>query len=193
MERRLSKLTGIDSEGKTLRGMAVVYNSDSENLGGFIERIAPGAFQRSLSSENHEIRAFWNHDSRLLLGRRLNNTLRVSDTSAGLEVEISLPSTGFAKDLAVLVARGDCNQMSFGFTLPDRASEAWSPHESDPGLRRRTILSCDLHEVSAVSIPAYPETSLAVRSMQDHDTWQRHKSFFNLLNILNRVTVRADG
>ena len=153
IERRLSKLSGVDTEGKTLRGLAAVYNSDSEDLGGFIERIAPGAFKRSLDS-SQDVRGFWNHDSRLLLGRRSNGTLRLNDTDQGLAVEIDLPDTGFARDLAELVRRGDCDQMSFGFTLPERNSEAWEPHESNPRLRRRTINDLVLHEVSAVSMPA---------------------------------------
>jgi HK97 family phage prohead protease len=188
IERRLSKLTGVDREGKTLRGMAAVYNSDSEDLGGFIERIAPNAFRSSLDS-SQDVRAFWNHDSRLLLGRRSNGTLRLSDTSEGLAVEIDLPDTGFANDLATLIARGDCDQMSFGFSLSDRSSEEWAPHETNTRLKRRTILDCTLHEVSVVSIPAYPETSVAIRSMQDHDKWQRNTKFSRLLNELHRLTV----
>ena len=164
MERRFSNLTNIDSEGKTLRGMAAVYNSDSEDLGGFIERIAPGAFRSSVGS-SQDVRAFWNHDSRLLLGRRSNGTLKLNETQDGLAVEINLPDTGFARDLAVLVARGDCNQMSFGFTLPDASSESWRPHESNPKVRLRTINNLVLHEVSAVSMPAYTDTQLALRSM----------------------------
>lgn len=188
IERRLSKLTGVDREGKTLRGMAAVYNSDSEDLGGFIERIAPNAFRSSLDS-SQDVRAFWNHDSRLLLGRRSNGTLRLSDTNEGLAVEIDLPDTGFAHDLATLIARGDCDQMSFGFSLPDRSSEAWAPHETNPRLKRRTILDCTLHEVSVVSVPAYPETSVAVRSMQDHDKWQRNRNLSSLLSMRYRLTV----
>ena len=189
IERRLSKLSGVDTEGKTLRGLAAVYNSDSEDLGGFIERIAPGAFKRSLDS-SQDVRGFWNHDSRLLLGRRSNGTLRLNDTDQGLAVEIDLPDTGFARDLAELVRRGDCDQMSFGFTLPERNAEAWEPHESNPRLRRRTISDLILHEVSAVSMPAYPETSLAVRSMHDHQR-RMDRDKLALLELLHKVTVRA--
>lgn len=184
IERRLSKLTGIDTEKKTLRGLAAVYDSDSEDLGGFIERIAPGAFRSSLNS-SQDVRAFWNHDSRLLLGRRSNGTLRLTDTNAGLEVEIDLPDTGFARDLGELVRRGDCNQMSFGFTLPGGGCEAWEPHESNPRLKRRTITDLVLHEVSAVSMPAYPETSLAVRSLSE---WTKRRDL-DRLRLLSMLTV----
>jgi len=185
MERRISKLTGIDSEGKTLRGLAAVYGSDSEDLGGFIERIAPGAFSDSLKT-GRDVRAFWNHDSRLLLGRSGNGTLRLNDTAQGLEVEIDLPGTQFARDLAALVQRGDCNQMSFGFTLPGAGGDSWEPHEANPALRRRTIQRCDLHEVSAVSIPAYPDTQLAIRSLEAQQR-QRDKDLVELLKLINKV------
>lgn len=185
MERRYSKLSGIDTEGKTLRGMAAVYDSDSEDLGGFVERIAPGAFQATVGS-SQDVRAFWNHDSRLLLGRRSNGTLRIDETRDGLAVEIDLPDTGFAKDLAALVARGDCNQMSFGFTLPTASSQSWEPHESNNKLKRRTIHNLVLHEVSAVSIPAYPDTQLAVRFMSDHNrTISREK--IEIIELLLRL------
>ena len=163
IERRLSKLSGVDTEGKTLRGLAAVYNSDSEDLGGFIERIAPGAFKRSLDS-SQDVRGFWNHDSRLLLGRRSNGTLRLNDTDQGLAVEIDLPSTSYARDAAELIRRGDLSQMSFGFTIPQGGDE-WLPPEGDEPLRRRIIRQANLMEVSVVSIPAYPQTEIGLRAL----------------------------
>lgn len=186
IERRFSRLESVDTEAKTLRGLASVYNADSEDLGGFIERIAPGAFKRSLDSPQ-DVRAYWNHDSRLLLGRRSNGTLRLNDSEHGLMVEIDLPDTGFARDLGELVRRGDLNQMSFGFTLPDHGSDSWEPHESNPRLKRRTIHDLTLHEVSAVSMPAYPDTTLAVRSMHDH----QRRMDMDRLKILGMLTVMA--
>jgi HK97 family phage prohead protease len=188
MERRLSKLTGVDQEAKTLRGLAAVYNSDSEDLGGFIERIAPGAFKRSMNAAQ-DVRAFWSHDSRLLLGRRSNGTLRLNETSQGLEVEIDLPDTGFARDLAELTRRGDLDQMSFGFTLPSHSSDSWEPHESNPRLKRRTIHDLVLHEVSVVSVPAYPETSVAIRSMQEHRKLQDTDAL-SIMLALRKLTVQ---
>jgi HK97 family phage prohead protease len=191
MERRISRLTGVDQEAKTLRGLAAVYNSDSEDLGGFIERIAPGAFKRSLDSAQ-DVRGFWNHDSRLLLGRRSNGTLRLNESTQGLEVEIDLPDTGFARDLAELTKRGDLDQMSFGFTLPGSSSDSWEPHESNPRLKRRTIHDLVLHEVSVVSIPAYPETSVAIRSMQEHRMLQ-DKDALHIMLKLRQMTVQRLG
>ena len=191
MERRLSRLTDVDQEAKTLRGLAAVYNSDSEDLGGFIERIAPGAFKRSLDSAQ-DVRGFWNHDSRLLLGRRSNGTLRLNESTQGLEVEIDLPDTGFARDLAELTKRGDLDQMSFGFTLPGSSSDSWEPHESNPRLKRRTIHDLVLHEVSVVSMPAYPETSVAIRSMQEHRMLQ-DKDALRIMLKLRQMTVQRFG
>ena len=163
IERRVGSLAAVESQGSKLFGYAAVFNQPSENLGGFREYIAPGAFKRSLDSQE-DVRALLDHDTRLVLGRRSAGTLRLNEDEKGLAVEIDMPSTSYAKDAAELIRRGDVSQMSFGFTIP-KGGDEWLPPEGDEPLRRRIVRMVNLLEVSVVSIPAYPQTEVGLRSL----------------------------
>ena len=158
-ERRVAPVSAV---GNRLVGYAAKYGMPSEDLGGFRERIAPGAFDQSIS-ESTDIRALLGHDSTLVLGRRSAGTLRLLSDEIGLRVEIDLPDTTYANDLKTLVMRGDVSQMSFGF-LVRPGGDTW-PGEMDNGLPLRMLTAVDLREVSVVAMPAYPDTSVALRSM----------------------------
>ena len=137
--------------GMTFEGYAAVFNSDSEPLP-FIERIAPGAFHRSLRSRN-DIKLLWNHDTGSVLGSSRAGTLSLIEDSFGLKVRAELPNTTLGRDTAELLKRGDVDSMSFGFSVPAGGDE-WS---SDGKLR--TLNSVRLHEVSIVAFPAYSATA----------------------------------
>lgn len=136
------------------RGHAAVFDSESEDLGGFVETIARGAFRRALADEP-DVRALFNHDSNYVLGRTTNGTLRLGEDPRGLVAEFEAPDTQYARDLRELVKRGDVNQMSFAFTV---ARDDW--RERPDGTIHRRVLEVDrLYDVSLVTTPAYPETS----------------------------------
>ena len=161
LEKRTSKL---EQEGCKLVGYAAVYAPAlSEDLGGFREKISPGAFDKSLES-NADIRALWDHNTSQPLARTTNNSLKVSSDKRGLRVEIELPEgVSYADDLRQLVRSGVVNQMSFGFLVPP-GGDTWDKDEDGNALR--TLNSIDLHEVSVVSIPAYPDTTVALRGLR---------------------------
>lgn len=163
IERR--NLGTMNAEAGQLVGYASVFNSLSEDLGGFKERIDPKAFNRTLGS-GMDVRALVNHDTTLVLGRRSNGTLTLAVDATGLKVSITPPKTSYANDLLELVGRGDVSQMSFGFMIAS-GGEAWS---NEDGLKVRTVTDLDLLEVSVVSIPAYSDTTVALRNLQD---WNR--------------------
>lgn len=159
----------VAGEGKTsvLVGHAAVFNQLSENLGGFREQVAPGAFAETIRV--HDIRALFNHNPDFILGRNVSGTLRMEEDSTGLRIEIDVPDTQVGRDLMVSVQRGDVSQMSFGFSvLPDGSS--WS--EDQDGTTIRTLRSVRLFDVSPVVYPAYPQTDIAVRSLAD---WRKQK------------------
>lgn len=164
MERRNGGLTSIESDGKHVIGYAAVFGSRSQNLGGFTEEIRPGSFRRSLDS-GADVRALLDHDTSKVLGRRSSGTLSLSEDSRGLLIDITLPDTSYARDVAELLKRGDVSQMSFGFSVPN-GTDIWGEGES--GLRHRTLTECSLAEVSVVTFPAYTETSCALRSLARH-------------------------
>ncbi len=148
--------------GTTIRGYAARFNSPSQPIGGrFIERIAPGAFDGVLGDD---VLALINHDPGRVIGRSTAGTLRLSVDGQGLAYEVDLPDTAYARDLTTLIARGDVRQSSFGFSL-ELDGEEWSRGEG--GMKVRTITKVKrLYDVSPVPSPAYPDTSVAVRSLE---------------------------
>lgn len=150
-----------DGEGEPpkLRGHAAVFNSLSENLGGFRELILPGAFAEAIV--NDDVRALWNHNPDYVLGRNRSQTLRLSEDATGLATEIDPPDTQWARDLMVSIKRGDVSQMSFGFRVLD---ERW---EKKDGMHIRTLTKLRLFDVSPVTYPAYPATDVGVRSLAE--------------------------
>ena len=149
---------GPTGDGMSFSGYAAVFNSDSEPLP-FIERIAPGAFRKSLKGRN-TIKMYMNHDSSMLLASTRSKTLRLEEDSRGLLVNADLPDTTVGRDLSVLMQRGDVDSMSFGFSVPS-GGDKWS----DDGMTRE-LRQVRLHEVSVVTgFPAYKATSATVRSL----------------------------
>jgi HK97 family phage prohead protease len=142
-----------DSDGMHLEGYAALFNSRSENLGGFTETIAPGAFRASLKSRN-DIKLLWNHDTGAVLGSTRAGTLALTEDERGLRVSASLPNTTYGRDASELIRRGDVTAFSFGFSLPTRGGDSWNSEGSE-----RVLKSVRLHEVSLVAFPAYPETA----------------------------------
>jgi len=142
-----------------LAGYAAVFNSRSENLGGFFEEIAPGAFDGVLEND---VRALIDHDSGRVLGRSTAGTLRMSVDETGLMYEVDLPDTQEARDLLTLIKRGDVRESSFGFTVAHRGDD-WA--ENEDGQIIRTIHKVQrLYDVSPVAFPAYPAATIAARS-----------------------------
>jgi len=146
-----------DGRGMRLIGYAAIFNTWSHDLGGFREIVAPGAFSRSL---NGDVRALFNHDPNLVLGRTTNGTLQLREDSKGLLIDLLLPDVGYARDLWTLVERGDVSQMSFGFRIPP-GGDKWA--KGNDGLALRTLLNVELGDVSAVTYPAYEETVVSAR------------------------------
>ena len=154
MEKRIFNVeTRVDTneEGKdVVVGYASVYDSRSNNLGGFYEYIERGAFTEELIA-NSDVRALINHDPNLILARNTSGTLNLTADERGLKYEFEMPETSYGKDLAISMKRGDITQSSFAFTV---AEDDWST--DDEGNNIRTIKKIDrLYDVSPVTYPAY--------------------------------------
>jgi HK97 family phage prohead protease len=165
-ERRLVKFDRVeirkgDNGLRTLAGHAAVFNSNSEPMYGFTERIKPGCFSRAIKED--DVRALFNHDSNLVLGRNTAKTLRLSEDKEGLAFECDLPDTQAARDVATLIERGDISGCSFSFrTLKDE----WD-YSPDGATTMRTLIDVELFDVGPVTFPAYPATDVSVRSLED--------------------------
>jgi HK97 family phage prohead protease len=151
-----------DADGMHLEGYAALFNSRSENLGGFTETIQPGAFRASLKSRN-DIKLLWNHDSGAVLGSTRAGTLTLTEDEKGLRVSATLPNTTHGRDAKELISRGDVSAFSFGFSMPARGGDEWNSDGTE-----RVLKSVRLHEVSLVAFPAYPATAgtATVRGLQ---------------------------
>lgn len=148
---------GGDAGGPVIEGYAAVFDTLSVDLGGWRERIAPGAFKRTIGES--DVRALWDHDAKYVLGRNRAGTLALEEDARGLRIKATPPDTVWAADLMTMMKRGDVNQMSFGFYV--RADE-WV-EEPDFGLVR-VLRDVDLFDVSVVTYPAYPATSAEARA-----------------------------
>lgn len=159
MERRaLTTPLEVRADQRTLAGYAAVFNSEADIGGMFREKIAPGAFAKAVSAD---VRALFDHDSAVVLGRTKAGTLRLAEDDHGLAVEIDLPETQAARDLQASMQRGDIDGMSFGFRV---TMQEWDDSLPVP---LRTIREVELFEVSVVTFPAYADTEVALRSLND--------------------------
>jgi len=159
IERRTFTIKNVEArqaEDGTMRlsGYAAVFNDDSVPLP-FIERIAPGAFRKTLT-ETPDVRLLINHEG-LPLARTKNGTLRLKEDETGLYMDADLPDTQAARDLYTLVERGDVDQMSFAFRV---IRQKWNEGRTE---RTLTELSLADGDVSVVTYPAYPTTSVEAR------------------------------
>jgi HK97 family phage prohead protease len=144
-----------EGDGMTFTGYASVFNSPSQDLGGFIEYVAPGAFKRSLQSRN-EVKLLWNHDAGEPLASLRGGSMQLVEDERGLKVTASLPQTSRGRDVAELLRTKVIDSMSFGFNV---IKDTWSRDG-----QTRTLDSVRLFEVSIVSFPAYEATTAQVRS-----------------------------
>jgi HK97 family phage prohead protease len=159
IERRTFTVRDVEArqaEDGTMRlaGYAAVFDDPSVPLP-FVERIAPGAFRKTLS-ETPDVRLLINHEG-LPLARTKNGTLTLTEDSRGLYMDAEIADTTEGRDLYKLVERGDVDQMSFAFRV---IRQKWS---EDRSMRTLIELSLADGDVSIVTYPAYPTTSVEAR------------------------------
>jgi HK97 family phage prohead protease len=161
MERRdfeLEELEVRDDEdgGQVIRGMAIPFNRSSQDLGGFIERIDPGAVE----VDGTDVVMLWQHDSADPITRQ-STGLKLEVRKSGVFFEAQ--ASDFSDRQLDLLQRGVVKQMSFGFLTLD---DEW---QQDTKPVRRTLKKIELREISPVTWPAYKQTSVkvAVRSALD--------------------------
>jgi HK97 family phage prohead protease len=159
IERRTFTVRDVEarqSEDGTMRlsGYAAVFNDSSVPLP-FKESIAPGAFRKTLM-ETPDVRLLINHEG-LPLARTKNGTLKLTEDDRGLYMDAEIADTSEGRDLYKLVERGDVDQMSFAFRV---IRQKWS---EDRSRRVLTEVSLADGDVSVVTYPAYPTTSVEAR------------------------------
>lgn len=146
----------------TLAGYAALFDQVSEDLGGFREVLRPGCFDGLLEGD---VLCRAEHDSSMLLGRTTSGTLRLRLDAKGLRYEVDLPETSAGRDVAALAGRGDLRGSSFAFTV-NQAGQKWSTMADGTPLRELVKLT-SLRDVAPVAEPAYAETTVSARSLEE--------------------------
>ena len=170
-----------DDSPATLKGYAALFNKRSSDLGGFFEEISPGAFADTLDGD---VRALFNHDPNIVLGRTKSGTLDLLEDKRGLAFELRPPETTLVADQVLApIERGDVSQMSFGFiTIEDE----W---RTEGKKEIRTLVKVELLDISPVTFPAYPQTKVAVRSLE---AWREAQPESVAQRLLEEIRLR-DG
>lgn len=171
MDRRFTELDQAELRieqredgGATLKGYAAVFYRASnkgttyEPWPGTQERIAETAF---LDIGKDDVRALFNHDPNMILGRNTANTLRLSVDSRGLKYEIDLPNTSAGKDVAESIRRGDITGSSFAFKVH---ADEW---RMEKDVEIRTITRAEVFDVGPVTYPAYKATTAGTRAQPE--------------------------
>lgn len=153
-----------EGESPVISGYASVFEN-WYNCGWYEERIAKGAFDKCI--EKSDVRALFNHDPNLILGRNKAGTVELRTDEHGLGYDINPPDTSYARDLLVSMKRGDINQSSFAFTVSPQG-EKWEL-ESDGTYKRTIVEISQLYDVSPVTYPANESTNVYARSKEDVD------------------------
>lgn len=156
VEYRAFRADKLEFDEKKIVGYAAVFNKTSDDIWNFREIIAPGAFKKTIKEA--EVRALLEHDPRWLLGNSKAKTLRMEEDDKGLRIEIDPPDTTAGRDAVESLKRGDLTAMSFGFR---KIKDKWETKDDKP---LRILLEVALYDVSLVAFPAYPDTSVALRS-----------------------------
>ncbi len=180
-----------DGAGMTISGYAATFNNMSYDLGGFKEIIAPGAFDDVL---DNDVRAVFNHDPNMILGRSGKgvSTLRLVVDGTGLLYTIDLPNSSIGRDIYEAVSRGDIQESSFRFRIAPNG-EKWT--ETGDGLIRTIVKISMLADVSPVTFPAYPDATVAARSLEQ---WKKTAQTVNndvveKIHLLNMVKLGING
>lgn len=150
-----------------IRGYAVVYGRLSVDLGGFRERIMPGAFDKVLNRQRGrtDLVSYFNHDANIMLGRESSGTLKVWSDEKGVGFEVIPPAT--RADIIELVQRRDVKGASFTFSI-EKGGEAFVTDETGRAIRE--VRAANLYELGPVVQPAYPSTTAQV-AMRSYEAW----------------------
>lgn len=151
-----------DDDAMVVEGYAAKFDKETV-IWRYVEVIRKGAFSRAVKED--DVRALFNHDPNLILGRTKSGTLDLSEDETGLRCVITLPRTEPGRNLYESIQRGDVDQMSFAFVV---VKEVWTNRELQDGTTQalRELVEVKLYDVSPVTYPAYEDTEIGVRELE---------------------------
>lgn len=158
-----NELRADNDTARRVVGYAALFNVKAKirsYYGTFEEWLNPGCFTKSLGS-GVDVRFLVEHDSSALLARTSAGTLVLQEDAKGLRFESPLPDTTCGRDTYEQIRVKNFTGMSFGF----RSVKYRSEYDDNGRLVRVQHDEVELHEVTVTSMPAYPKTSVALRSL----------------------------
>ena len=156
---------------EAIRGLAIPYNRLSLDLGGFRERILPGAFDKIIGRQRGrgEILSYYNHNSDMLLGRESAGTLEIIADDRGISYVVEPPDTTAGRDVLALVRSRNLRGSSFAFTVGQKG-ERFTNDESGKAIRE-IVEASGLYELGPVNVPAYGSATSAVVAQRSYAAW----------------------
>lgn len=125
----------------------------------FKEKIQKGAFTRALANGN-DVHFLAEHDDNKILASTRNNSLKLVEDETGLLMTAEISDTSYGRDYHTLIKDGILRNMSFGFSVD---KDKWK--RMNDGTYTREITDLTLYEVSVVTNPAYPQSTISARGI----------------------------
>lgn len=166
MKLQIRNADSLTHEGKTISGRFSVYSSPTKLGDGIYEVIEPGAFVKDL--QTRDLVALWNHDDRLVLGRKSNGTVHIRNEPTGLYADVDICDTSYGNDVYALIERKDLLGCSIGF-IPLKTREEWQGNDLYCYIEEAQLI-----EISVVTFPQYEDTSVTTSKSE------RAKEIINL-------------
>lgn len=152
-----------ESDAFKIGGYFILFDDETELYDGIFEKVDSKALDNTL---DNDIRCLFNHDTAKVLGRTSSSTLKLVKDDKGLYGEVLInQNDNEALNVYERVKRGDINQCSFGFNILKEEQRYDDKNDS----LHITLKEVDLHEVSIVTFPAYPNTAVSARAKQLED------------------------
>ena len=168
-----------------LSGYAIVFDQPSENLGGFIEYIDRNALN---GVDLSNVQLLYNHNFDNILARADSNTLSLSIDDKGLFFNAQIPNTTIGNDVAENVRCGNLKGCSFGFTI---SGNSWDDLDADTSIRHITQID-ELYELSITPLPAYQETTVSQRSLDEFSNEKTNVKDSSLLDELELFRMELE-
>jgi HK97 family phage prohead protease len=166
------KTRSEDGEGDLfVEGYFAVYGAVYEIWPGATESIRAGAFAESISGD---VRALYNHNMDIILGRSSSKTLELKDDNYGLwgRIKINRADTD-AMNAYQRIQRGDITGCSFGFEVEEEETD----YRKDGTVHWTLTKINPLYEISPCVFPAYQDTTISARQ-KDFNELQKRKTEF---------------
>lgn len=174
---------------KQIQGYAVLFNTESVDLGGFIEVIKPNALDNvDLSA----VQLIYGHENNSILARVDSGNLTLTVDETGLFFVATLADTSLASDVYQDILAGNLKGMSFGFTIPEDGDD-WIFNQGDTAVHVVNQIG-DVVEITITPNPAYQDTSVSVkRSLDEARKDKENMDEEKIVNAVKKVLEERDA